>query len=264
MSTTLVLSCNCASELNMSSNKQEVCLNPDIVDQISLSDHPNLMETLEESEDGMTYRVIQVDTIKDSLSCSEHLSTSLHSTSEYTDNQNDSLSGGEFYVLHPGTELCTTIASTKATSKPVANGSRHNPLRIRDARKRASHNEVERRRRDKINSWILTLGKLIPQDQSSDKNCDILTLQSKGAILAKACDHILELKTKNQNLEKYIKANEQLVSKLDKLSKQNSDLNHENMMLRNMLRENGLSLDFNNVPIKEECGIPNESDHDPS
>lgn len=33
----------------------------------------------------------------------------------------------------------------------------------RDERRRATHNEVERRRRDKINTWIMKLAKLVPQ-----------------------------------------------------------------------------------------------------
>lgn len=32
----------------------------------------------------------------------------------------------------------------------------------RDDRRRATHNEVERRRRDKINNWIVKLSKLVP------------------------------------------------------------------------------------------------------
>lgn len=38
----------------------------------------------------------------------------------------------------------------------------------RDEKRRATHNEVERRRRDKINSWILKLSKLVP-DCNSDQ-----------------------------------------------------------------------------------------------
>ncbi|NXD03746.1 USF2 factor, partial [Certhia familiaris] len=37
----------------------------------------------------------------------------------------------------------------------------------RDERRRAQHNEVERRRRDKINNWIVQLSKIIP-DCGSD------------------------------------------------------------------------------------------------
>lgn len=40
----------------------------------------------------------------------------------------------------------------------------------RDDRRRATHNEVERRRRDKINNWILKLSKIIPEcKQDSSK-----------------------------------------------------------------------------------------------
>ena len=33
---------------------------------------------------------------------------------------------------------------------------------VRDDKKRATHNEVERRRRDKINGWINKLAKIVP------------------------------------------------------------------------------------------------------
>lgn len=41
-------------------------------------------------------------------------------------------------------------------------------VRNRDEKRRATHNEVERRRRDKINSWIMKLSKLVP-DCNSDQ-----------------------------------------------------------------------------------------------
>lgn len=40
----------------------------------------------------------------------------------------------------------------------------------RDERRRATHNEVERRRRDKINNWIAKLSKIIPDCSSMDNN----------------------------------------------------------------------------------------------
>ena len=39
----------------------------------------------------------------------------------------------------------------------------------RDDRRRATHNEVERRRRDKINSWITKLAKLLPDNGDAAK-----------------------------------------------------------------------------------------------
>lgn len=40
----------------------------------------------------------------------------------------------------------------------------------RDDRRRATHNEVERRRRDKINNWIAKLGKIIPECNTNTNN----------------------------------------------------------------------------------------------
>lgn len=256
----------------MSSNKRDLCLGSESLEQISVdllpttqvavTLHPSsLMETLEQTEDGMSYQVIQVDSVKGDPSTSvDSLSPILQSTSEYTDQKatlqmNESLNG-EFYVLHPGSELFTTVSNTPMI-KRVSNSSRHtNTVRVRDERKRASHNEVERRRRDKINTWITKLEKLIPSDNVTNtqvRNGEVQSLRSKGGILAKACDYILELRATNQSIDKYIKSNEQLVSKLDKLSKQNAELKYENNMLKNMLVENGL--------IEETLGIKKENDN---
>lgn len=35
----------------------------------------------------------------------------------------------------------------------------------RDEKRRATHNEVERRRRDKINNWIEKLAKMLPESE---------------------------------------------------------------------------------------------------
>lgn len=46
----------------------------------------------------------------------------------------------------------------------------------RDERRRVTHNEVERRRRDKINNWISKLGKLLPEcEQSTTADGDVKT-----------------------------------------------------------------------------------------
>lgn len=73
-------------------------------------------------------------------------------------------------------------------------------LVARDERRRATHNEVERRRRDKINLWILRLSRIIPDcslnPESQQGSNKTQSLQSKGIILSKACDYINELKEK--------------------------------------------------------------------
>lgn len=101
---------------------------------------------------------------------------------------------------------------------------------------------VERRRRDKINNWIVQLSKIIPDcntDNSktgavsapgaTQKVCldhwgepvgrgqwAVLTLmllpapQSKGGILSKACDYIRELRQTNQRMQETFKEAERL------------------------------------------------------
>jgi len=69
----------------------------------------------------------------------------------------------------------------------------------RDDARRKQHNEVERRRRDKINTWIARLAKIVPECSDEAKSS-----QSKGGILAKAHQHILNLQRDNQELVKKI------------------------------------------------------------
>lgn len=93
---------------------------------------------------------------------------------------------------------------------------------------------VERRRRDKINNWIVTLSKIIPDcsmdstktgavsslsldslllfKRSSFFNCVTMSLyfQSKGGILSKACDYIRELRQSNQRLQESLKEVERI------------------------------------------------------
>ncbi|XKL65115.1 hypothetical protein PGB90_005201 [Kerria lacca] len=114
-----------------------------------------------------------------------------------------------------------------------------NPGISRDDRRRATHNEVERRRRDKINNWILKLSKIVPECHSdSSKGYDVQP--SKGGILAKACDYIIELSESNQRLMNVLKENERLITDLAKQKAQNERLLQENLELKNVLKQNGL------------------------
>lgn len=72
--------------------------------------------------------------------------------------------------------------------------------RKRDERRRLTHNEVERRRRDKINQWIEKLGQLIPVDGEpvgclplDRPNISSADSASKNEILSKACDYVTAL-----------------------------------------------------------------------
>lgn len=93
---------------------------------------------------------------------------------------------------------------------------------------------VERRRRDKINNWIVQLSKIIPDCHADNSKTGAVsvpspfqkvglraglflllilvcpTLQSKGGILSKACDYIRELRQTNQRMQETFKEAERL------------------------------------------------------
>ncbi|CAD5111321.1 DgyrCDS636 [Dimorphilus gyrociliatus] len=112
----------------------------------------------------------------------------------------------------------------------------------RDERRRATHNAVERRRRDKINNWIVQLSKLIPDCAVDGMKGGQMSAQSKGGILAKACDYINELRTKNERLVESLHEVERFNTNRDALRDQFEELKTENAMLRQSLSEAGIAV----------------------
>ncbi|CAF89687.1 unnamed protein product [Tetraodon nigroviridis] len=113
----------------------------------------------------------------------------------------------------------------------------------RDERRRAQHNEVERRRRDKINNWIVTLSKIIP-----DCSLDSRTGASKGGILSKACDYIRELRQNNQQLQESYKEVERVEMDNELLRQQIEELKNDNALLRAQLQQHGIELNGEATP----------------
>ncbi|RUS77563.1 hypothetical protein EGW08_014667, partial [Elysia chlorotica] len=67
---------------------------------------------------------------------------------------------GQFYVMMSPQDVLQgqRQIAPRTSFSPKLEGGRS----ARDDRRRATHNEVERRRRDKINNWIVQLSKLVP------------------------------------------------------------------------------------------------------
>ncbi|XP_075976784.1 upstream stimulatory factor 1-like isoform X2 [Anticarsia gemmatalis] len=145
------------------------------------------------------------------------------------------LQEAEYFVIsNPGEVFGTTTTPKKAV--------RRDPLQTkavtakkRDDKRRATHNEVERRRRDKINSWISKLANLVPNSGLPDS-------ASKGGILAKACDHITDLTEKQKRLEKLEVENEKLMLEIIRLNQELSEVRKENSSMRNQLADNCIVL----------------------
>uniref|UniRef100_A0AAY4D0Z2 Upstream stimulatory factor 2 n=1 Tax=Denticeps clupeoides TaxID=299321 RepID=A0AAY4D0Z2_9TELE len=157
-----------------------------------------------------------------------------------------SQAGGQFYVMMSSPDVLQTTAPRTIAPRTHTYSSNHmdGSRAPRDERRRAQHNEVERRRRDKINNWIVTLSKIIP-----DCNMDSTkTGASKGGILSKACDYIRELRQTNQSLQENFKEMERIQMDNEILRQQIEDLKNDNALLRAQLRQHGLEISSETKP----------------
>uniref|UniRef100_A0A2C9JTI0 BHLH domain-containing protein n=1 Tax=Biomphalaria glabrata TaxID=6526 RepID=A0A2C9JTI0_BIOGL len=146
---------------------------------------------------------------------------------------------GQFYVMMSPQDVLQgqrQIAPRTSFSPKLEGGG----IRAaRDDRRRATHNEVERRRRDKINNWIVQLSKLVPDcAQEPIKQ----TQASKGGILSKACEYIQELRATNSRLAESLKDAERLNVDNELLRQQCEELKQENAFLRSHLQQNSIDL----------------------
>lgn len=97
---------------------------------------------------------------------------------------------------------CQFIVVRNVESKNSVNSRKQNSISHklidikREEKRRVTHNEVERRRRVKINNWIGQLKELMDGKASS---VDTHTADSKSQILIKACDYIKDI---NMQLER--------------------------------------------------------------
>ncbi|CAG0887095.1 unnamed protein product [Darwinula stevensoni] len=138
---------------------------------------------------------------------------------------------GQLYVIGQVSTPTDTLGPRIAPRSVAVDNSR---VHVRDERRRATHNEVERRRRDKINTWILKLGNIIPDCQTDASKPS----QSKGGILAKACDYIVELRETCVRLHQEVQELSDMLSPdVRELRKQIQDLRNENAILRNLAHD---------------------------
>ncbi|XP_037651746.1 upstream stimulatory factor 2 isoform X3 [Sebastes umbrosus] len=151
--------------------------------------------------------------------------------------------GGQFYVMMSPPEVLQTAPRTIAPRTHTYTAKVEGPRAPRDERRRAQHNEVERRRRDKINNWIVTLSKIIP-----DCSIDSRTGASKGGILSKACDYIRELRQSNQRLQESYKEVERVEMDNELLRQQLEELKNDNALLRAQLQQHGVEVNGDATP----------------
>uniref|UniRef100_A0AAY4DXT8 Upstream stimulatory factor 1 n=1 Tax=Denticeps clupeoides TaxID=299321 RepID=A0AAY4DXT8_9TELE len=147
------------------------------------------------------------------------------------------LSSGQLYVMMSPQDVLGTASQRYAFSQHLASFVKtESPRTSRDDKRRAQHNEVERRRRDKINNWIVQLSKTIPDcNMDTTKNG-----QSKGGILSKACDYIQELVQSNGRLADELETLERLRMDNQLLRQEAEEWKSKNQMLRSQMRQHGI------------------------
>ncbi|XP_068778739.1 upstream stimulatory factor 1 isoform X3 [Struthio camelus] len=150
---------------------------------------------------------------------------------------------GQFFVMMSPQEVLQGGAqrSIAPRTHPYSPKS-ETPRTTRDEKRRAQHNEVERRRRDKINNWIVQLSKIIPDCSMENTKSG----QSKGGILSKACDYIQELRQSNHRLSEELQGLDQLQMDNEVLRQQVEDLKNKNLILRAQLRQHGVEIVIKN------------------
>ncbi|XP_011064021.1 PREDICTED: upstream stimulatory factor 2-like [Acromyrmex echinatior] len=163
---------------------------------------------------------------------------------------------GQLYVLSNSNDIVTT-ESTKAVVPSVAKlhieGSQNiiTTVKKRDERRRVTHNEVERRRRDKISNWISKLAKLLADCEQymdeEDTKPNLETL-SKGGILARAYEYIMELKDAPDKLTLSLNENVLLMEEIDQLQQVVTELRNENSQLKNQVSKHDITI-LDNVTV---------------
>lgn len=151
--------------------------------------------------------------------------------------------GGQFYVIGSPQEVFGASQVHRSLAPRLGSGLDSGSRAVRrDDKRRATHNEVERRRRDKINTWIMELSKIVPDCVPETSKSPG---QSKGGILSKAFKYIMELRTQNARLADGHKQTESLAHKVKQLQREVDNLQMKNASLEQevALLQSQLSLD---------------------
>lgn len=173
-----------------------------------------------------TYRVVQVG---DSDQIPQIVSSPAYSPNSSQAVLASAPLNGQFYVIGSPQEVFGA-SQVQRSLAPRLNSSNEGGSRAvrRDDKRRATHNEVERRRRDKINTWIVELSKIVPDCIPETTKS---TGQSKGGILSKAFKYIMELRTQNARLADGHKQTETLAIKVKQLQRELDAVQLKNIAL---------------------------------
>jgi upstream stimulatory factor len=154
---------------------------------------------------------------------------------------------GQFYVIGSPSDVLGAVGQRQIAPRTYMEQPASSAKEERQGNRRATHNEVERRRRDNINNWIMKLGKLIPSEVGGVDSQGGKQSQSKGGILAKACEYLAETRNANDRLRDSLKNGAELTAENDRLNSELQRLQRENALLQQQIQRSHLKseLDFN-------------------
>ena len=174
------------------------------------------------------------------------LVTSITSCSEQ---QQPPSSNSPLYIMIPqpssGTDMIHSLQSQARPIAPKLQSGDSDPIRQdRDQIRKATHNEVERRRRDRINELIKTLAQLVPGCQKKDASTGSIIgyVYSKGTVLDKTVDYLKELLLQNEQLTHGTRLAEKSAGTISALQSQIAALEKDNTLLRSQLMQFGLDI----------------------
>lgn len=165
---------------------------------------------------------------------------------------------GQFYVIGNPSDVLGNVGQRTIAPRTgpfaVDQISSQNNKEDKIGTRRATHNEVERRRRDNINNWIMKLSKLLPDCGNSGDSgvggSQGKTSQSKGGILAKACEFLADMRNINQRLADSLKHTEEANQENERLSSQIEQLQQENALLKQQLQNHGIVLPTSDIKFQ--------------
>jgi len=159
--------------------------------------------------------------------------------------------GQNFYVMIPQQQLDGNNQLQKIAPMGAIHQTATDSLAAqrseREEKRRQTHNEVERRRRTKINGWIQKLAEMVPncKDEMGTKRSGGPTQTGMGqksncGVLQKTVNFIQELQIAHSQVVERLQEQNQVLVEMAKIRETLKRVEQENLLLRNQLQNHGI------------------------
>ena len=164
--------------------------------------------------------------------------------------------GQNFYVMIPQNQLDSASQLQKIAPMGNVHQSTGDTLSQqrsdREEKRRQTHNEVERRRRGKINGWIQKLAEMVPsckEEMGSKRAAPGTGMKSNCGVLQKTVNFIQELQIAHAQVVERLQEQNQVLGEMAKVRESLKRVEQENLLLRSQLQTHGIEpLDYSKQP----------------